>query len=252
MEEHKKIGKIIKKIKPKTIFHLAAYGSYPHQKNFNKIKSINYNSSINLLNECSKYKFAKFINTGSSSEYGNKTKKMKENDKLEPISYYGLFKAAFTLYAQTKAKKENLPIVSVRPFHVYGPGEEATRMIPTIIQYLGRNVCPPLVSPKITRDMIYIDDVIKFYIMTSVKKNINGQIFNIGSGKKYSIETIFEELKKIMHSKTKAKWSTMKNRDHDNKIWYADMSKTKRKFKFKNSYTLKAGLKKTFEHLNKK
>jgi Nucleoside-diphosphate-sugar epimerases len=163
-----------------------------------------------------------------------------------------MFKAAFTNYSQFKAKEKNLPIVSIRPFHVYGPGEEKTRLIPTLIKYLKKNQCPPLVSPETTRDMIYIDEVVRFYIMVSFKKNINGQIFNLASGKKYSIETIFGELKKIMHSKVKAKWSTMKNRDHDSHTWYADMNKTKKILKFKSSFTLRSGLKKTIENFNEK
>ena len=55
----------------------------------------------------------------------------------------------------------NLPIVTVRPFHVYGPYEENTRLIPTLTTSYCKQK-PPLVAPKISRDLIYIDDVVNF------------------------------------------------------------------------------------------
>ena len=249
LNNHKKISNIINKIKPKTVFHLATYGSYSHQTNHKEIKNVNLDSSIHLLNECSKFRFEKFINTGSSSEYGYKVKKMKESDILKPDNHYGVFKASFTLFCKVKALNDNLPITTIRPFHVYGSGESNTRLIPTIINHLRQNKSPPLVSPNITRDMIYVLDVIYFYIQVAIKKNIRGEIFNIGSGKKYSIENIFNKIKKIMNSEVTPVWKTIKNRNHDKLIWHADMKKTKDIFNFKRSYSLDNGLKEMINQL---
>ena len=129
----KKLEYIIKKIKPKTVFHLATYGAYSFQNDFNKIKANNFQATVNLLNECLKYKFKVFINTGSNSEYGFKDKRMKETDILDPNSYYAIFKSAATHYCNYIAKINNLNIVTLRPFHVYGPNEEKNRLVPTII-----------------------------------------------------------------------------------------------------------------------
>jgi len=90
----KRITNIIKQIKPKTIFHLATHGAYPDQNCAEKIKKIALDSTIHLVNQCKKYSFSVFINTGSSSEYGFKRKSMRENDVLEPNSYYSVFKCA--------------------------------------------------------------------------------------------------------------------------------------------------------------
>lgn len=40
-----------------------------------------------------------FVNTGSSSEYGQKDIPMKESDPIEPNNLYGISKAAATHYA---------------------------------------------------------------------------------------------------------------------------------------------------------
>jgi nucleoside-diphosphate-sugar epimerase len=249
--DKKKLESIIKKIKPKTIFHLAAHGAYSHQNNPSKIKNSILDGTINLINACKKFKFKCFINTGSNSEYGFKNKKMKESDLLEPNSYYSVFKSSATLYCQYISKLENLNIITVRPFHVYGEYEDKNRLIPTIIRNLKNNKTTKLVEKKITRDLIYIDDVVNFYLLLATKKNIKkGSVYNLGSGKKTSINTIYNTIQKIMKKNIKPLWKSMKNRTWDQKIWYSDNSLIKKELKWKSKFSLKKGLTKTISEFD--
>ncbi len=241
------IKRIIKKIKPKTIFHLATNGAYSDQNNLIKIKESIFDSTFNLINECKKYKFNIFVNTGSSSEYGFKKKKMKESDVLVPNSYYSAFKSSVSLYCQFESINSNIQIITVRPFHVYGPFERPTRLIPVLIKKMLSNKKISLVSPKISRDLIHVDDLIRFYIKIANKKNLIGEIFNLGSGKKYTIKDIYNSLKKLTGYKKKNLWNSMKNRSWDQTIWYSDMSYVRRKLKWKPKINLKNGLLKTVE-----
>jgi len=241
------IKRIIKKIKPKTIFHLATNGAYSDQNNLIKIKESIFDSTFNLINECKKYKFNIFVNTGSSSEYGFKKKKMKESDVLVPNSYYSAFKSSASLYCQFESINSNIQIITVRPFHVYGPFERPTRLIPVLIKKMLSNKKISLVSPKISRDLIHIDDLIRFYVKIANKKNLIGEILNLGSGKRYTIKDIYNSLKKLTGYKKKNLWNTMKNRTWDQSIWYADMSYVRKKIKWKPRINLKNGLLKTVE-----
>ena len=245
ISEKKKIQTIIKKIKPKTIFHLATHGAYSSQSNMDRIKSTILDGTINLLNECSKYRFNAFINTGSSSEYGFKDKKMKESDLLMPNSYYSLFKSSATMFCQYMSLKKNLPITTIRPFHIYGPYEEPSRLIPTLFKKLTRNKKVKLVSPDISRDLIYIDDVVNFYILIAKNNKLRGEIFNLGYGKKITIKQIYDYLKKITNYKISNKWGTMKNRNWDQKVWFSDMSYVKKKLGWSPKNNYKVGLYKT-------
>ena len=241
------IKRIIKKIKPKTIFHLATNGAYSDQNNLIKIKESIFDSTFNLINECKKYKFNIFVNTGSSSEYGFKKKKMKESDVLVPNSYYSAFKSSVSLYCQFESINSNIQIITVRPFHVYGPFERPTRLIPVLIKKMLSNKKISLVSPKISRDLIHIDDLIRFYVKIANKKNLIGEILNLGSGKRYTIKDIYNSLKKLTGYKKKNLWNTMKNRTWDQSIWYADMSYVRKKIKWRPRINLKNGLLKTVE-----
>ena len=245
LNNKKNIKNIIKKVKPKTIFHLAANGAYSDQNDLGKIKESIFDSTFNLVNECKKYKFNIFINTGSSSEYGFKKNKMRESDVLVPNSYYSTFKSSATLYCQFESINSNIQIVTIRPFHIYGPFERPSRLIPVLIKKMLSNKSISLVSPKISRDLIHIDDLIRFYIKIANKKDLIGEIFNLGSGKKYTIKDIYNSLKKITGYKKKNLWSTMKNRTWDQTTWYADMSYVKRRINWTPKLNLNNGLSKT-------
>lgn len=252
LENKKELKKIIKKIKPKTIYHFAAYGGSSNQKNFSKIKNSILIGTKNLIEECKKNNFSLFVNTGSSSEYGFKSSSMKESDILEPNSVYALFKCFSTLLSVYYSKVEKLPIVCIRPFHVYGPYESNKRLIPNLIRSFLKNKKISLVDPEISRDLIYIDDFINFYISLSSKKKIFGKVFNLGFGKKITIRMIYNELKKISKSKIKLKWSSMQNRSWDQKVWYANMSKVKKNLNWKARIDYKKGLRKCFFWYKKK
>ena len=247
INDKKKIREIIRLVKPKTIFHLATHGAYSDQNDLDKIKNSILDSTYNLVNECKKYKFNIFINTGSSSEYGFKKQKMSESDILVPNSYYSAFKSSATLYSQFESIKSKIQIVTIRPFHIYGPYERPNRLIPVLIKNMLANKKLKLVSPKISRDLIHVDDLIKFYIHISNQKKLIGEIFNLGSGKKYTIKEIYETLKKITGYKKKNLWNSMKNRSWDQTIWYSDMSYVRRKIKWKSEINLKNGLFKTVQ-----
>ena len=247
LSSKKQTNNIIAKIKPKTIFHLATHGSYSFENNFDQIINSNIHGTINLLYACKKYGFSKFINTGSSSEYGFKKKSMSEYDILEPNSYYAVSKSFQSNFTTYEAQANNLPIVTVRPFHIYGPYEDSRRLIPNLILNLLKNQLPPLVDKKITRDLVYIDDAVKFYLELAIKKNINGHIFNLGSGKKTKLTKIVKEIQKIMNTNINPKWNSMPNRKWDHYEWSANMSKTKKIIKFIPKTNLLTGLKKTVD-----
>ena len=249
LENKSKLNKIISKIKPKTIYHLATYGGSSLQSEEKKIKNCILNGTMNLLNSCKKNNFDIFVNTGSSSEYGFVNKPMKENDPINPNSCYSLYKGITTIHCKYISFKENLPIVTVRPFHVYGPYESNSRLIPALIRSFQNNKKINLVNPKIARDLLHIDDLINFYITISLKdkkKYINGKIYNLGFGKKVTIKNIFSRLKQVSKSNIRPLWGSMKNRAWDQTVWLADMTYVKNKLGWYPKISYHKGLKQTY------
>ena len=248
--EHEKLKSSVQNIKPEVIFHTATYGGYPFQKEEGRIIQTNLEGTINLVDACSKIGFDVdvFVNTGSSSEYGIKDNPIKETDLLEPNSVYGASKASATLFCQTKAKIGNLPIITLRLFSPYGYYEDPTRLIPSVVISCleGRN--PQLLSPQSVRDFIFIEDVVETYMkVVEQPKKAGVEIFNIGSGRQYTVKEVVDVVVKLMGNSIKPEWGTMPNPRVEPKMWQADISKAKEILGWQPKYNLTQGLEKTID-----
>ena len=246
------VEKLVLKIKPQIIYHLAVYGGYQFQEESLKIINTNFIGTVNLLDACTDIGFDCFINTGSSSEYGTKDKPMSENDLLEPINDYGIAKAAATLYCQAIGRREKLPIFTLRLFSPYGYYEGPTRLISYLIISCLKNKELKIFTPEAVRDFIFIEDLIKTYFMIVENKEgvLPGDIFNIGSGEQYTVKEIFEIIKKLTKYTKKPQWGKMENDNREIKnlkIWIANISKSKKFLNWSPEYSIENGLEETIK-----
>jgi len=223
----KKLTKIVRKINPNFIIHLATYSDYRKQTDAEKMIDANIKSALNLLLASKNIDYKLFINTGSSSEYGVKNKPMNEKDCLKPISFYAVTKASTTFLCQVFANEYKKPIITLRPFSVFGPYEEEKRFIPTIIKAVIENKSIKLTPGNQRRDFIYIDDVVDIYIKAlSYGKKLSGEILNIGTGIEYTNDEVVQTLFKVTCKKVKIKTSL---RFHLNQISISKILITKYK-----------------------
>lgn len=241
------LDSVFKSVKPDVIYHLAANGAYSYQNDPDQIIMTNIFGTWNLIKASLPYQYELFVNTGSSSEYGFKDHKTKEEDYLEPFSYYAVTKATQTLLSSYVAKSQNKPIVTFRLFSVYGPYEEQSRFIPTLMRSLLNKEEMKLVDSNIARDMIYVDDVVEAYLEIEKLKNFPGEYFNICTGKQSSIKEVVETAVKITGETTNFVWGGMENRSWDTKVWVGDNTKMKKLIGWESKITVKSGLKKTWE-----
>lgn len=249
----KSLDTAVSKIMPTYIFHLASYGSLPSEKLIDQMIDVNIRGTINLINATKRHKFKLFINTGSSSEYGIKSTKMKESDTIAPVNDYGITKAAATLFCYKEAIRNNFPIVTFRLFSPYGYFEDKTRLIPSVIMRALKNQSIELSSPNNVRDFIFIEDVVDAYIKATGSKSNLGEIFNIGTGKQHQISDVVNLVLQITNSNSKIVWGKAKKqtRQIEPIRWEADISKAKEILKWHSQHDLHTGLKKTIEWFRK-
>jgi len=222
------VNTTIKKIQPKIIFHLATAWAAVWKDPITIKELYNFNVlwTINLINACKKYGFDYFINTGSSSEYGQKNEPMHEKDILEPNNDYWVTKASTSLYCSYIGKKEQLPIYTFRLFSPYGYYEEKRRLIPTLLLNYIEWVSPNLSSPNSVRDYTFIDDVVNYYLNIDKIVWDFGWIYNIANGKQYSIGQIVEIVKNIAHSEKEPIYGIVSIKQNEPKYWLAENKKT--------------------------
>jgi len=233
----------------RTIFNLSTYGGFSHQSDIEKIFETNVIGAINLTTIAEEHGFSAFVQGGSSSEYGLNCKAPKENEELKPNSDYSVSKIASAYHVKFLGEVKQLPVIHLRYYSVYGPYESNDRLIPTLFSKGLENKFPLLTNPQISRDYVYIDDVVEATILAATKgvANARGQSINIASGKKTTLKELVAEVRSICNILHEPVWGGMENRAWDLTEWYGDASLAEKALEWTAKTTLWDGLTRQFE-----
>lgn len=216
----------LKAFNPQIIIHTGAYGNHAKQRDDLETFEANIVKTFMLLQTTKDIPYEAFINFGSSSEYGNKSMPMREEDVLEPLTMYGCTKAASTMLARAFAIKYDKPIVTVRPFSVYGEGEAEHRFIPTVIRSIIHDEVLSLDEEGV-HDWIHISDFVAGVLkVIDNAKTLQGQAVNIGTGKQYTNKDIAQMLIALTFKETKTQ-KVYNTRAGDSRVWVANINTMK-------------------------
>ena len=236
------VNNIICRVRPDWVFHLAVHGAYSWQTDVRRMVKTNIIGTINLVEACLKTGFDAFVNTGSSSEYGYKDDAPSETELLEPNSHYALTKGAATQFCRYTAQNSGIHMTTLRLYSVYGPYEEPRRLLPTLILRGLKGELPSLVNPDITRDFVYVDDVIEAYLLAATRNNQElGAIYNVGTGVHTTIRKVVNLAQRVLEIKTNAKWGSMEDRMWDTRIWVSDNRKIQSELNWSPQCTFEQG-----------
>jgi GDP-4-dehydro-6-deoxy-D-mannose reductase len=137
----------------------------------------------------------KVLIVGSASEYGKLyNSPIDEKTPIHPTSTYGLTKIILQQISQYFVER-GLPIIYARQFNTTGPGQRDDFVIPSFVKQVvaiekGKQEAIMKVGDlSQERDFLDIEDTCKAYDIL-LKKGGIGHIYNVGSGKFYSIENI--------------------------------------------------------------
>lgn len=207
-----------------------------------------FNKFINLLEAARKSKFNSTIWFASSVVvYGANNNPLKEHFDRKPISYYAITKYLCENISNFYSNKFNVNVGILRIFSTFGPGLKRQVIFDTIKKIKTKNNFTMFGSGEEKRDFGYVEDQIKSIILLSKKiKKPRGDIYNIASGKAYTIKDIVSRLVKI--SKKKIIYSfNQKRRSFDNKHYIADKSKLNKTIGSIKYMDINKALKKTFD-----
>ena len=195
-----------------------------------------------LVEACLRAGFEAFVNTGSSSEYGSKDHAPCETEWLEPNSDYAVSKACATQFCRYTAQSKHVHIPTLRLYSVYGPFEEPTRLLPTLIVKGLRGELPPLVNAEISRDFVYMKDVEEAYILAASQPNQElGVVYNVGTRVPTTMREMVDMVRRVMSISAEPQWGAMPDRQWDTKVWVSDTRKIKDALGWRPYYSLEQG-----------
>jgi nucleoside-diphosphate-sugar epimerase len=206
-----------------------------------------FNGVLNLVRCLDWSKIKGFVQTGSSDEYGNLKAPQSENQRERPISSYSLGKVAANQFLQMLNREEGFPIVLLRLFLVYGPGQDEKRFIPQIIRGCLKGESFPVSLGEQLRDFCYIEDVVQGILSAMKCSDAYGEIINIASGDPVKIRKVIEIIQNRI-GKGSPQFGKIKYRKGENMALYADISKAEKILFWQPATNLSKGIDKTISY----
>lgn len=227
------------------VVNLAGYVDHSHKE---KTMRSHYEGCKNLSEFFLNKKIEKFIQVGSSIEYGKLKSPQKENIKnlQKTYSVYGKAKLLSTKFLMKLIKKYNFPATVIRLYLVYGPKQDLNRLIPITITNAIHNKKFDCSSGNQLRDFTYIDDLIEAIIKTLKSRHTIGEIINIGSGKPISVKKLILKICKLSKG-GKPQFGKIPFRKDEIIKLYPSIQKAKKILNWKPRISLENGLKKTIK-----
>ena len=209
----------------------------------------NVDAMLNLLIASRDAGVKRLVFAGSSSVYGDtevlpKTETMPTN----PLSPYALQKLMSELYGQMFTRLYGFEAVTTRYFNVFGPrqdpGSPYSGVISLFIKALHDGTTPIIYGDgEQTRDFTYVTNVVDGVIRSAETPGAGGEVFNVATGSRISLNQLLETLKKIFGSKVQAIYREV--RAGDVRDSQADISKAAQRLGYKPIVGLEEGLRET-------
>jgi nucleoside-diphosphate-sugar epimerase len=229
------------------VFHEAALVSVTRSvENPLLSNEINVKGSLNLLKSCVNANVKRFVYASSCAVYGDaKVLPIPEDLSAKPLSPYAVDKLATENYAKVFYEVYGLETVGLRYFNVYGPRQKYgpySGVISIFIKRFLENKPPTIYGDgEQTRDFVNVKDVVEANMLTLSKRDIAGEVFNISSGKAFTINKIVKIIQKITN-KESIDPVYAEPRLGDIKHSYAKITKAQRNLQFEPKVQLEKGL----------
>ncbi|MCA9512478.1 MAG: NAD-dependent epimerase/dehydratase family protein [Myxococcales bacterium] len=175
---------LLDRVRPLTVFDCVAYGAYSYERDPHLIHRTNAVFTVALAEELAARGIRALVHAGSSSEYGGASAAPPESQAPLPNSHYAASKVAAAATLGFMGRERALPCANLRLYSVYGPYEDASRLVPQLVLRGLAGELPPFVDPAISRDLVYVDDACEAFVDAALRLEpaIYGESFNVGTG----------------------------------------------------------------------
>lgn len=239
------------------VLHQAALRSVPKSlNNPQEYNEVNITGTLNMLEAAKEFKVKCFVFASSSSVYGEAVRFPEKEDDLPClISPYALTKLVGEYYCRIFSVNYGLNTVSLRYFNVFGPrqalDDEYAVVIPKFIHCILNDEPPPIYGTgKQSRDFTYVGNVVEANLLAAQKRKLKGEVFNIASGRNYSVLELAKILNKIIRKEIKPTYLPLRPGDVFKTL--ADLSRAKKILGFRPKIDFVEGLKLTVEYFKER
>jgi UDP-glucose 4-epimerase len=199
---------VVKRVQPDVVLHLASEVSGDRSADaVLPMLRANLIAAVNVMLACHEAGSPRVVLAGS----------MEEPDFGDPDavaqSPYAAAKWAAVTYARMFRVLYKLPVVHLRVFMVYGPGQRDLRkLVPYVTTSLLRGDTPELMSGDREVDWVFLDDVVDAFLAAAVAPSADGASVDIGSGALVSVRTLVTQLKRLVGAAIEPRFGALPDR----------------------------------------
>ena len=167
-----------------------------------------------------------------------------------PTSPYAVHKLAAEHYLRVYGDLYGLKNASLRFFNVFGPRQDPSSPYSGVISiFMSRAVAhqAPVIygDGKQTRDFVFVKDVVKALLLAAQTDQKTGDVYNIGSGSRVTINRLWEMIAALSGQKSEPVYAPARGGDILHSV--GNIDKAGAKLGFATSFSMKQGLAVTME-----
>ncbi len=240
---------LLEAVRPDVLIHCAWYAE--HGKFWNAEENLDWvGATINLVRNFHVVGGKRFVGIGTCAEYDwTQTADLHETDSLlEPSTLYGMAKDATRRVVESFAEGVGMSWAWARLFMMYGPGESATRLFPSIALPLLSGENAQCSAGDQLRDFMHVEDLARALVCVALSDFV-GPI-NVASGEATAVGDFASEVACATDSVGRLERGALPMREGDPPRIIADTTRL-RSLGFEPQFDLKSGVARAVEQLRR-
>ncbi len=241
------LEELFAELRPEVCFHLAAQADVRVS-----VERPDYDAEVNVIGTVHVLEAARsvgarvvFSSTGGAI-YGECDEPADESSERRPLAPYGTAKLAGEEYLLTYQRLYGMANVALRFGNVFGPRQDPHGEAGVVAIFLGRlrdgETCLIFGDGKQERDYVFVGDVVAAALAGS---EVEGGIFNVGTGRATSVLELYELCRRVAGSKLAAEHAPARAGELQRSV--LDVGKAADELGWRPDTTLEEGLRQTWD-----
>jgi nucleoside-diphosphate-sugar epimerase len=186
---------------------------------------------------------------GTAEEYGQRGGVVREDDPPEGrLSAYAWGKAAARTLLQGVAAG-GLPVVWLRPFLVYGPGQTGPMAVPYAVRQALAGQPADFSDGLQRRDFVYVDDVVEAFVAAVRRPAAGFRVLNLGTGQAVAVREVLAWLGELCGAGPRFRFGVLPRRDGEPDLQVADTTRAEQVLGWRATVGWREGVRRLVEAL---